>query len=90
MANLEDKNSLKNIEVEVKLRVKDIDKVISWLEKSGAEYLGDKRQLDIYFDPPHKTFIKVLDCGKKVAREYLRVRQSNKGSSVTYSPYALL
>lgn len=78
------KDPLKNIEVEVKLKVKEISRVTQWLKDNNAEYLGEKNQIDIYFDPPHKTFIKVLSCGKKVAKEYLRIRKSDKGSSVTY------
>lgn len=78
------RDKLKNIEVEVKLKVKDVNRVLNWLKENEAEYLGEKNQLDIYFDPPHKSFINVLDCGKKIAREYLRLRQSDKGCSVAY------
>lgn len=69
---------MKDIEIEVQLRVESTDKLIAFLE-AEADFTGEAYQKDEYCVPAHRDFVAV-----KPVREWLRLRESNKGSSVNY------
>lgn len=74
---------MKNKEIEIKVKIHQPEKLKNWLDKH-AQYVWEKRQIDTYFDPPDKTFITTLSDGKKIAYEYLRIRQSETWNSICY------
>jgi len=69
---------MKDIEIEVQLRVSKTDKLIDFLEEE-AKLTGEVYQKDEYLMPPHRDFVAV-----KPVKEWLRLRESGKGSSVNY------
>jgi adenylate cyclase class 2 len=69
---------MKDIEIEVQLRVSKTDKLVAFLEKE-AEFTGESYQKDEYLVPPHRDFV-----ATKPVKEWLRVRESDKKSSVNY------
>ncbi len=69
---------MKDIEIEVQLRVSKTDKLIAFLENE-AEFTGEAYQKDEYMVPQHRDFV-----AKKPVKEWLRVRESDKKSSVNY------
>jgi predicted adenylyl cyclase CyaB len=77
---------MQNVEVELKLRVKNKTKVRSWL-KQHAKFLSSSRQIDYYFDPAHKTFLFTDSKGLQTADDYLRVRVNPKGGAVAIKRY---
>jgi adenylate cyclase class 2 len=74
---------MKDTEIEVKLKIYNLEKLKIRLG-TNAHYVGKMGQIDIYFNPPHQDFITTLPDGKKVACNYLRIRKSDKGSSICY------
>lgn len=68
---------MKDIEIEIKVKIHDLEPLKIRLE-TNANYMGESRQIDIYLDPPNKTFITTLPDGKKAACEYFRIRKSSK------------
>ncbi|NYZ75194.1 class IV adenylate cyclase [Candidatus Micrarchaeota archaeon] len=66
------------VEVEIRYEVLDVGKTKSVLERSG-KLLKSARQVDTYFNPPHKDFY-------ALARpvEYLRVREYGDSASFDY------
>ncbi len=73
---------MKNLEIEITIKLENKQPLLDYLSKHGKS-LGEKKQTDIYFDPPNKTF---LFEGKEGldANEFIRVRHSDKGDSITY------
>jgi predicted adenylyl cyclase CyaB len=76
----------KNIEIEIRLCLKDPRPLARWL-KNNATLLKACEQTDIYFDPPDKSFIFINDQGLKDADEWLRVRISDSETSVCYKKW---
>ena len=70
----------KDIEVEIKIPLtKELfDKVRIRLKKR-ASFVGSSSEIDIYFNPPHKNFLK-----PKHPYEYLRLRVKNDRGVITY------
>lgn len=56
------------VEVELKVEVKDSQRVERLLESLGARFEGQEQQLDIYYSAPHRDF--------KITDEALRLRRS--------------
>lgn len=73
---------MSNIELEIRVVPKNKDKFLDWL-LNNAEFVSEKEQEDIYFDPPHKTFIYDADFGKN-ADEYFRIRRTQDNELITY------
>jgi len=61
------------IEVELKVEVKDPQRLEQLLKSLGARFEGEVQQLDIYYSAPHRDF--------KLTDEALRLRQSSHRSS---------
>ncbi len=64
------------MEVEVKARIDDMNKIIEKIEKLHAEFIGEEEQEDYYFTHPCRDF--------KESDESLRVRFSKSGTYLTY------
>ncbi len=67
-----------NIEIELKYRIKNRQKLINWLKKN-AGFIFSNRQTDEYYTPAHENFFK-----EKRPRKYLRIRKSNDKWSTAY------
>ena len=67
-----------NIEVELRYRVKDKEKLRKWLEEH-AEKLYEKKQRDEYFTPVYKNYF-----DEDLPYEYFRIRTTESGDSTTY------
>lgn len=75
-----------NKEIEIKLKVEngELKTLLSWL-KNNTNYLGQRHQIDYYFESPNEEFSYVNEEGITDAVKYLRVRLSNEqNDSVTY------
>ncbi len=68
---------MKDIEIEIQVRVQNVKPLIERLEREGTFVLDD-HQKDEYFTPLHRDFF-----SKKPIDEWLRVRESGK-NSITY------
>ncbi|MBU0976122.1 MAG: class IV adenylate cyclase [Patescibacteria group bacterium] len=69
---------MKDIEVELKYRVKNKKGLLSWLNKH-AKKAYEYHQIDEYFTRPDKNFF-----DKKIPDEYLRIRRSGMSYSIAY------
>jgi adenylate cyclase, class 2 len=72
MGNKDDK------EIEIQVQVENSKKLISFLNKN-AKFIGEEHQIDKYFSPAHRNFIKV-----RPVVEWLRLRDSSGKYSVNY------
>lgn len=73
---------MKYIEIEQKYPVTDPDTLRATLKDIGAEPGPAIRQVDAYYNAPHRDF---LDT--PVVSEWLRIRQSEDGSSFNYKKW---
>lgn len=64
---------MKHIEVELKFTLPDQSHLTQRLDALGAEALGQQRQIDTYYNPPHKDFL-----AGDVVSEWLRLRTETK------------
>jgi len=67
-----------NIEVELRYRVKNEDRLKKWLGKN-AKKLYEKKQRDEYFTPAHKNYF-----DEEIPYEYFRIRTTKSGDSTAY------
>lgn len=67
-----------NKEVEIQVKIENSQKLINFLEKN-AKFKKESRQIDEYFYPAHRNFIKI-----RPIKEWLRLRNSNNKYSITY------
>lgn len=74
---------MKNIEIEIRIKLDNPYLFKEWLKKS-AKQIKTVDQIDIYFDPPHKSFITVDSRGYKNADEWLRLRISQNKNEICY------
>lgn len=68
----------KNIEIEAKFNVLDINFLKSWLNKY-AEFICAKDTVDTYYMPAHRNFLDV-----EYPYEWLRIRSEEKEFSINY------
>jgi len=68
----------KNIEIEIQVQLENIRPLKNFL-KQKAKFLKESRQIDYYYTPAHRDFLK-----KYPAVEWLRLRESDKGNSINY------
>jgi adenylate cyclase class 2 len=66
---------MKHVEVEIKHSLPDPALLKARLEALGAKLVGESRQVDTYFNAPHKDFL-----SGDVVSEWLRLRRENKGA----------
>lgn len=69
---------MKNIEIEIQVQVTKIKPLIDFLQKN-AKYDGEFHQIDKYFVPKHKNYIKI-----RPTSEWLRLRNANGKFSINY------
>ena len=69
---------MKDIEIEIQVKIENSDHLIEFLKKE-AEFKKEKHQIDDYFTPCHKNFIK-----EKPVREWLRIRNEGDKSFINY------
>ncbi len=69
---------MKSVEIELKFKVDSVDNLISFLKQNG-EFIGDKHQIDEYFTPVHRNFIKA-----RPVKEWLRIRTQGNKYFITY------
>ncbi len=70
---------MKHVEIELKfplLNHKELKEKLDSIAKPGKQ---NDVQKDVYFNPPHRDFL-----SKKLVSEWLRLRESKKGSSLNY------
>ncbi|HZP55513.1 MAG TPA: CYTH domain-containing protein, partial [Candidatus Saccharimonadales bacterium] len=72
---------MKYIEIEIQVQVEKIKPLIDFLNKHG-DFVGQSRQIDEYFNAPHRDFIK-----PRPVEEWLRIRTSPKGNSINYKKW---
>jgi adenylate cyclase class 2 len=61
------------VEIEAKLKVESHDEIVRKLDELGAEFVGEQRQTDSYFDDAERTLTKTDRC--------LRLRWQKQGDS---------
>lgn len=71
----------KGIEIEVRFPLKNPDAVVRFLNANG-EPVGETVQTDSYFTPQHRDFL-----GVEFPYEWLRLRETDKGCSITYKHF---
>lgn len=69
---------MKNIEIEVKLKIENVKPLEELIEKEG-EFIKEKHQIDVYYSPQHRDFLKV-----RPVDEWLRLRNSDGVASINY------
>lgn len=69
---------MNNKEIEIRVRVKDNEPLLRFLEKNG-NFKSEKHQRDEYFTPAHRNFIK-----EKPIKEWLRLREEKGKYSMDY------
>jgi len=67
-----------NIEIEIQVKIEDSAPLLEFLEAKG-DFIGEKRQLDEYFNPAHRDF-----CSVRPMPEWLRLRDANGKYSINY------
>jgi adenylate cyclase class 2 len=70
-----------DIEIEIKVKVENSEPLLEFLEKS-AEFQAEKHQIDEYFSPAHRDFLKL-----RPTAEWLRLRNTDGSYSITYKNY---
>lgn len=71
-----------DIEIEIKFPLLNVEEVIKTLNKEGKLLSKDVFQKDTYFTPIHRNFLDV-----KYPFEWLRLRESKKGTFITYKHF---
>jgi adenylate cyclase class 2 len=69
---------MENTEIEIQVNIENSKSLIDFLEKN-AEFKSENHQVDEYFSPAHRDFIKV-----KPINEWLRLRNSNDKYFINY------
>ena len=69
---------MRDKEIEIQVRVGNPKPLLEFLDKN-ADFKSEKHQIDEYFSPTHRDFIKV-----RPVKEWLRLRDSGGKSSITY------
>jgi len=67
-----------NVEIEIQVNIEDNKPLIDFLEKN-ADFKKETHQIDEYFYPVHRNFIKV-----RPVKEWLRLRDSGGKYSINY------
>lgn len=72
---------MKDIEIEVQVRVEKTETLKSFLEQS-AQFISENQQIDQYFTPAHKDFTSV-----KPIEEWFRLRNENGKYTMNYKKW---
>lgn len=68
----------KLVEIEIQVRVENSDQLVAFLQEN-ATYKGESHQIDTYYTPSHRNFIK-----ERPVKEWLRLRNSSGKYSINY------
>ncbi|MFC1617690.1 class IV adenylate cyclase [Patescibacteria group bacterium] len=71
-----------NVEIEIKLPLKNPDEVKKFLNKNAELVTEDVYQKDVYYTPVHRDFLAV-----QYPYEWLRLRETPRGKSITYKHF---
>ena len=74
---------MKNIEIEVRVKVSSSDKLIDWLGHN-AKSLSIESQEDTYYHPKDNSYIYIDKNGEEQSDKWLRTRVSETESSICY------
>src|SRR3989344_3134014 len=69
---------MNNLEIEIQVRPEKIEPLLVFLKQEG-KFLSENHQIDDYFVPPHRDFLK-----ERPLREWLRLRDADGTYSVNY------
>jgi adenylate cyclase class 2 len=72
---------MNNIEIEIQVNIENSKPLIEFLEKNG-QFRVEKRQIDEYFSPIHRSFVEV-----RPIKEWLRLRDSDGKYSINYKNF---
>jgi adenylate cyclase class 2 len=72
----------RGVEIEVRFSLKNTDAVAGFLNANAEPVSGEVVQTDSYFTPQHRNFL-----GVKFPFEWLRLRETERGCSVTYKHF---
>ena len=72
---------MKDIEIEIQAKVEKTDKLKSFLQNE-AVFISEKQQIDEYFVPAHRNFLKV-----KPIQEWFRLRNEDDAYSLNYKKW---
>lgn len=75
--------SKEDLEIEIKIQVKDISGILRWLN-DNATFIKEINLEDHYFESKYNPFIFIGKNNFKDANEWLRVRFTDKGDSICY------
>ena len=73
---------MKHIEVEQKFHLLNHDQLRQRLQEESAKRLGDQRQVDVYYNAPHRDFL-----ADNSISEWLRIRNEDGAFSVTFKRF---
>ena len=71
---------MKNVEVEIQVKIEDINKAEERLKEIGI-FVKERNQIDKYFIPPQRDFFEERD----MPNEYLRIRYEKGKNHINYS-----
>lgn len=69
---------MKHTEIEIQVQIEKSKELLEFLDREG-KFKYETHQIDKYFTPKHRDFI-----ATRPVDEWLRLRQSEKGYSITY------
>jgi len=69
---------MKDTEIEIQVKVDNVKNLKIFLHRNG-KYIGKNNQIDEYYTPIHRDFLSV-----RPIKEWLRLRMSDRGNSITY------
>jgi len=72
---------MNNIEIEIQVNIENSKPLMEFLEKNG-QFRAEKRQIDEYFSPAHRSFVEV-----RPIKEWLRLRDSDGKHSINYKNF---
>lgn len=70
---------VKYTEIEQKFKLDDCDALKARLRRLGARRIGTVRQIDTYYNPPHRDFL-----APDVVSEWFRIRDEDGKVSINY------
>jgi len=72
---------MKNTEIEIQVKIENSKALLDFLGKN-AKFRNEKRQIDEYFTPAHRDFLKV-----RPVNEWIRLRNANDKYSLNYKDW---
>lgn len=70
--------NMENVEIEIQIKIENSKNLLKFLKKN-ADFKYENKQIDEYFTPSHRDFLKTRPVG-----EWLRLRDSGGNFSINY------